>query len=123
MLRLITLWLGVFSLIMHAPAHAVGKERVVGVPSCQPARLLIADYQSLAAHLPGALNRPVFAASADAKPDTLAKLQRALLSYQAPNGMHTALLASQDLESMDPYLDQTRRRLKHTLRLTTQVKP
>lgn len=55
MLRLIILWLGVFSPLMPVPAHATGKERMDGVPSDQPARQLAAGYRSLAVHLRTAL--------------------------------------------------------------------
>jgi phosphonate transport system substrate-binding protein len=58
-LRIFALWLGLLSLILHAPAHAVGKELVVGVQPYQPTRALIAHHQNLAAHLRKTLKRPV----------------------------------------------------------------
>ena len=56
-MRLFALWLGL--LIFHAPAHATGKELVVGVQPYQPTRALIAYHEKLAAYLRGALKRPV----------------------------------------------------------------
>lgn len=58
-MRLITLWIGLFSLIIHAPTHAIGKELVVGVQPYEPTRMLIAEHEKLAAHLRQSLNRPV----------------------------------------------------------------
>lgn len=60
MLRLLIVWLGWISLtLIHAPAHALGKELVIGLPPYQPARTLIAEYQPLANHLRTTLKRPV----------------------------------------------------------------
>jgi ABC-type phosphate/phosphonate transport system substrate-binding protein len=58
-LRLLALWLGLLSLIIHAPTHAAGKELVVGVQPYEPTRILIAEHEKLAAHLRQSLNRPV----------------------------------------------------------------
>jgi len=58
-LRLVALWLGLLSLIIHAPAHATGKELVVGVQPYEPTRSLIAQHEKLAAHLRQSLKRPV----------------------------------------------------------------
>lgn len=60
MLRLLIVWLSWASLtIIHVPAHAFGKELVIGLPPYQPARTLLAKYQPLADHLRTALKRPV----------------------------------------------------------------
>lgn len=58
-MRLFALWLGLLSLILHAPAHAAGKELVVGVQPYQPTRALVVYHEKLAAYLRSTLKRPV----------------------------------------------------------------
>lgn len=56
-MRLLALWLGLILLI--APAHAAGRELVVGVQPYLPTRALIAHHEKLAAHLHDALKQRV----------------------------------------------------------------
>lgn len=96
MRRLFIVWLSWASLaIIHVPAHALGKELVLGLPPYQPSRMLIAEYQPLADHLRTALKRPVRIVTAK---DTHTYTQRMLAGdYElvAVPG-HLARLAQQD---------------------------
>lgn len=53
-----------------------------------------------------------FVARADMTPDRRAQLQHALLDYPTPQGGGMVTANEQDLASMDPYIDQTRRLLQ-----------
>ncbi len=50
--------------IVHLPAHAIGKELIIGLQPTQPIRALIAQHEPLANHLRQALDRPVRLVSA-----------------------------------------------------------
>lgn len=59
-----SLWPGLISLVLHLPAHAMGKELVVGIHPDRPIRALIAHHEPLVAHLRQELDRPVRLVSA-----------------------------------------------------------
>jgi hypothetical protein len=49
------------------------------------------------------------------------RLQNALLAYRSPQGRQIVAMTEHDLAAMDPYLDQTRRLLKHDIPSARQV--
>ena len=63
-MRLVNISLILLGLSIDAPAHAIGKELVVGLQPTQPVRTLIARHETLAIHLRKELDRPVRLVSA-----------------------------------------------------------
>ncbi len=65
--------------------------------------------------------RLVFATHPGVKPEMRSRLQNALLAYRSPQGRQIVAMTEHDLAAMDPYLDQTRRLLKHDIPSARQV--
>lgn len=121
---------GLLCLVLHLPAHAIGKELGVGVHPDRPIRLVSAkdshafaqrmlkgkcELELAPAHLARLAQKDQnghLLARHDVTAQTCTDLQHALLACRSSVSEHRVAFGGQDLSTMDVYLSKTRLRLQ-----------